>query len=151
MDNNKDKGKAIQPYPKKKLIEHQDTLNLKLQKSLNRTIGQDIETGILRRKKKGKIFIVVEGVHNLYDDGVETQGFSPKKVFGLRGVPYHFPNIVTQIKKCVCDVFTNIHKSLDPTTYFLKHIREFYDSHKIWHNQHKYKQSVVDLVWIVFL
>lgn len=49
-------------------------------------------------KEVDQIHFGVEYVKEIYDDRVNTRGFNPKKVFSMKGVEGHFPEIITIVK-----------------------------------------------------
>lgn len=84
----------------------------------------------------------------LYDEWVDTRGFCPKNLFSIRGVQYHFSDIVEQIKKSVWDIFTDLKPESHHTFYYLQLVREFYASYVILYNHYKYKPPLENQPWL---
>lgn len=89
-----------------------------------------------------QIWFSVDGVKELYDNWVTTQGFNPKKVFSMKGVDTYFPKIIIEVKKWVWEIFTNMTPSTHSLCYFPKIIQEFYAFYVVRHNEQKYKMSI---------
>lgn len=105
--------------------------------SKNSSKVPDVQAIIKRTREVGKeadqIRFSVDGVKELYDDWVTTRGFHSEKVFSMKGVDNHFPEIITEVKERAWELFTDMTPSTHPLCYFPNIVREFYASYVVWY------------------
>lgn len=64
-----------------------------------------------------KILFGVEGLQELHDERVDTWGLNLNKVFIMKGVQDHFPDIIQKVEKRLWYVFIDLDSTSYPSCY----------------------------------